>query len=149
MLWMPNLKTPKIFPYNFFEEFYSFSLYILATGVHFIEMWVSCVCVLAAHSHLTLCNLMNCSPPGSPVPEILQARILEWFAVSFSRGSSRPRDQICVSCISGGCFTVWATRSNFILLHIDTQLIQYYLLKRLFLPCWMISSCQIRVGHRC
>ena len=42
--------------------------------------------------------------------EILQARILEWVAFPFSRGSSQPRDQTQVSCIAGGCFTVWATR---------------------------------------
>ena len=41
---------------------------------------------------------------------ILQARILEWVAISFSRGSSQPRDQIQVSCIAGGFFTFWATR---------------------------------------
>ena len=41
---------------------------------------------------------MHCSPPGSPVHGILQARILEWVAISFSRGSSWPRDQTQVSC---------------------------------------------------
>ena len=41
-----------------------------------------------------LCNPVGCSPPGSSVHGILQARILEWVAISFSRGSSRPRDQI-------------------------------------------------------
>ena len=51
-----------------------------------------------------LCNL-----PGSSVPEILQARILEWVAMLYSRGSSPPRDQICISCIAGGFFTHWAT----------------------------------------
>ena len=45
---------------------------------------------------LTLCDLMNCSPPGSFVHRILQARILEWVAISFSRGSLQPRDQIQV-----------------------------------------------------
>ena len=42
--------------------------------------------------------------------EILQARILEWVAISFSRGSSQPRDQNWVSRIAGGRFTIWATR---------------------------------------
>ena len=41
---------------------------------------------------------------------ILQARILEWVAIPFSRGSSQPRDQTQVSCISGRFFTSWATR---------------------------------------
>ena len=52
----------------------------------------------------------DCSPPGSSVHEISQARILEWVAISFSRGSSQPRDQTWVSCIAGRFFTVWATR---------------------------------------
>ena len=54
---------------------------------------------------LTLCDPMDCSPLGSSVHGILQARILEWVAVSFSRASSRPRDWICISYISGGFFT--------------------------------------------
>ena len=45
------------------------------------------------------CNPMNCSPPGSSVHGILQARLLEWGAIPFYRGSSRPRDQTRVSCI--------------------------------------------------
>ena len=48
---------------------------------------------------------MDFSPPGSSVHGILQARILEWVAISFSRGSSRPRDQTLVSCIAGRFFT--------------------------------------------
>ena len=54
--------------------------------------WIS-VCVLVAHLCLTLCNPMDCNPSGSSVHEIFQARILEWVAISFSRGSSQPRDQ--------------------------------------------------------
>ena len=49
----------------------------------------------------TLCHLMDCSPPGSFVHGILQARILEWVAISFSRGFSQPRDLTHISCISG------------------------------------------------
>ena len=49
---------------------------------------------------LTLCDPMDCSPPDSSVYGILQARILEWVAISFSRGSSWPRDQTRVSCVS-------------------------------------------------
>ena len=51
------------------------------------------------------CDPMDCSLPGSSVPGILQARILERVAISSSRGSSRPRDQTHVSCISGKFFT--------------------------------------------
>ena len=58
-------------------------------------------CVLVAQSCLTLCNTMDCSPPGSSVCGIFQARILEWVAIPFSKGSSQPRDWTCVSCIAG------------------------------------------------
>ena len=50
------------------------------------------------------------SLPGSSVHGTLQARILEWVSIPFSRGSSRPRDWTQVSRIAGGLFTVWATR---------------------------------------
>ena len=63
-----------------------------------------------AQSCLTLCNPMDCSPPGSSVHGILQARILEWVAIPFSRGSSQARDQTQVSCIASRFFTIWATR---------------------------------------
>ena len=58
----------------------------------------------------TLCDPMDCSPPGFSIHGIFQARILEWVAISFSRGSSRPRNRTWVSCIAGRCFTLWATR---------------------------------------
>ena len=61
--------------------------------------------VLVVQSCLTLCDLVDCSPPGSPVLRIFQARILEWVAISFSRGSSWPRDQTWVSWIVGGFLT--------------------------------------------
>ena len=53
---------------------------------------------------------MDCSPPGSSVHVILQARILEWIAVPFSTGTSLPRDQAQVSLTAGGFFTIWTTR---------------------------------------
>ena len=58
----------------------------------------------------TLCDPVDCSLPGFSVHGILQARVLEWVAISFSRGSSRPRDQTLVSCIAGRRFNLWATR---------------------------------------
>ena len=57
-------------------------------------------CCLFTKSCLIFCNPMDCSPPGSSVHGISQARILKWVAVSFSRGSSWPWDQTCISCIS-------------------------------------------------
>ena len=56
-------------------------------------------------SHLILCDSVDYNPPGSSVHRILQARILEWVAISFSRGSSPPRDQTQVSCIIGKFLT--------------------------------------------
>ena len=66
------------------------------------------VCVLDTRLCPTLCDPKDCSPPGSSVHGILQARIPEWGAVSFSRGSSWPRDRTWVSCTAGRFFAVWA-----------------------------------------
>ena len=66
--------------------------------------------VLVAQWCLTLWNPMYCSPPGSSVQGILQARMLEWVTIPFSRGSCQPRDWTWVSYIAGRFFTVWATR---------------------------------------
>ena len=63
-----------------------------------------------AQSCLTLCDPMDCSLPGSSVHGIFQARVLEWAAISFLRGPSRPMDQTQVFRIVGRRFTVWATR---------------------------------------
>ena len=57
-----------------------------------------------------LCEPMDCSPPGSFVHGILQARIQEWVATSFSRASPQPSDQIWVSCTAGRFFILWPTR---------------------------------------
>ena len=63
-----------------------------------------------AQSCPTLCDPVDYSPPGSSVHGILRARILEWVAISFSRGSSRPRNRTQVSRIAGRHFNLWATR---------------------------------------
>ena len=63
-----------------------------------------------AQSCLTLCNPMDCSLPGCSIHGIFQAIVLEWIAISFSRGSSQPRHWTRVSCITGRCFIPWATR---------------------------------------
>ena len=60
-------------------------------------------------SHVRLCDPVDCSLPGSSVHGIFQARVLEWVASSFSRGSSWPRDWTQVSHISDRCFNLWAT----------------------------------------
>ena len=85
------------------SEFFAYFL----TGLF---VFLVCVC-LVAKSCLTLCDPHGRSPPGSFVHGIFQARILEWVASSSSGGSSRPRDQNCISCVScfaGRFFTDWA-----------------------------------------
>ena len=66
--------------------------------------------VLAAQLCTTLCNPVDCRPPGSSVHGILSARILEWVPIPFSRGSSEPREWIWVSCTAVRFSTIWATR---------------------------------------
>ena len=75
---------------------YSKSLLVIYF-IHESEVTQSC---------LTLCDPMDCSPPGSSIHGIFQARVLEWVAISSSRRSSRPRDGTRVSHIVGRCFTV-------------------------------------------
>ena len=83
-------------------EFFLTSVVWLVSTAHVVS-WCVCVCVcvcLVAQSYLTLCNSMDCSPPDFPVHGILQERILEWVAMSSSRGPSRPSYWTHVSCIS-------------------------------------------------
>ena len=78
-----------------------------------VIMWHVSMTLWVCHyslSHVWLFDSMDCSPQGSSVHGILQARIVEWVATSFSRGSSWPRDQTWVSCIAGRFFTASATR---------------------------------------
>ena len=80
-------------------------------GCHFL---IQCMKVKSesevAQSCLTLSDPMDCSLPGSSNHGIFQARVPEWVAIPFSRGSSWPRDRTLVSCIAGRGFTLWATR---------------------------------------
>ena len=76
-----------------------------------------CVC---AQSCLTLCDPMDCSPPGSSVHGILQARILEWVAISSSRGSSGPKDRTSISCVS----RYFITRGKPFFLHTQNEIKQ-------------------------
>ena len=68
---------------------------------------------LVAQPCLTLCDPMDYSPPGFSVHGILQARILDWVAIPFSRQSSQPKDWSQVSCIAGRFSTNWATSEAF------------------------------------
>ena len=74
-------------------------------------------------SCLTLCHAMDCSLPGSSVHGILQARVLEWVAIAFSRGSSRPKDRTWVSHIPGRHFNLWVTREA----QSESEVVQSYL----------------------
>ena len=91
----------------------------LVSSQVFLEIYNNTLHVYESESEVaqscpTLCNPVDCSPPGSSVHEILQARILESVAISLSRGSSQPRDRTQVSCIAGLRFTLWATKeANF------------------------------------
>ena len=68
-----------------------------------------CVCVLVAQSRLTLCDLMGYSLPGSSVHRVLQARILQWVAIRFSRRYSWPRDWTRVYLHCRQILITWAT----------------------------------------
>ena len=70
--------------------------------------------VLVAQSCLTLCDPMDCSLPGFSVHGILQARMLQGVAISFSKGSSFCRDWTCASCICRQILYHWATRKALI-----------------------------------
>ena len=86
--------------------------FILRAKCSFLTQHVHEVCAKSFQSCPTFCDPMDCSPPGSSVHGILQARILEWVAMPSARGSSRPRDLTLVSYISytaGGFFTTSVT----------------------------------------
>ena len=75
-------------------------------GVVLFTFWNFQIQSEVAQSCTTLCDPMDCSPPGSSIHGMFQARVLEWVAISFSRGSSRPGDQTPVFRITGRCFTI-------------------------------------------
>ena len=97
-----------------------------------------CMCMLVAQSCPTVYDPMDCSPPGSSVHGILQARILEWVAMPFSRGIFPAQGSNQVSHTTGRFFTVWATReahkrsknltSNKLILQFETWIVGQYLL---------------------
>ena len=81
---------------------------VLKSIAHFMSVNIHIVEV--TQLRLTFCNPINHTPPSSSVHGILQARILKWEAIPFSKGSSQPRDQTQVSYIAGGFFTIRASR---------------------------------------
>ena len=89
--------------------FSSLKVYCYSLQLTSCDSWVWVSECEVAQSCPTLCDPMDCSLPGSSVHGIFQARVLEWVAISFSRGSSQPRDWTRVSRFAGRRFTVWAT----------------------------------------
>ena len=88
---------------------------------------------LSAQSCPTLCNPMDCSPPGFSVHGIFQARMLEWVAVTFSKRSSQIQVLNCVYCIGDGFFThcvTWEAKYTFIIS-----------------VCSMVSMCELIIGE--
>ena len=73
------------------------------------DIYSGCCCLAASHVWL-FCDPINCSLPGSSIHGILQARILEWVAIPFSRGSSWPRDRAWIYCIGRWILYHWPTR---------------------------------------
>ena len=96
------------------------SFFPVATELHwYIYMYISihlllhaCMCTQSLQSCQTLCNTIDCSPPGFSVHGILQARILEWITIPFSRGSSWPRAGTLAFCNAGRFFTLQTTRET-------------------------------------
>ena len=87
----------------------------LPTKVHLVKAMVFPIVMYGCESesevtqlYLALCNAMDYNLPGFSAHGIFQGRVPEWIVISFSRGSSWPRDRTLVSHIAGRCFTLWA-----------------------------------------
>ena len=97
-----------------------------------------CTCVWVGVLVAQLCSTLQpteSSPPGSPVHGSLQASMLQWVAMPFSKGSSWPRDQTWVSSIAGRFFTIWTTGG-------PTIYSQFQERKQIFEHwCWQASGC--------
>ena len=119
--------------------------------------YIHCVCVWVIQSCPTFCDPMDYSMPGSSVHGILQARILEWVALPFSRGSSWPRDWSQVSHTGDRFFTIWVksytdmVKKNFFQLFIQYIVVELpsflLLLLAALLVIWNICwICQERIS---
>ena len=91
-----------------FSSVFLKTLLFEVTGIGYVCVCVCvCVYVLVSQSCPAVCDPLGCSLPGSSVHRILQARIPEWVAIPFSRGSSQPRGLNLDSRIAGRFFTIW------------------------------------------
>ena len=109
--------------------------------LHYIFIYMK-VKVKVAQSCLTLCNPMEYTVHG-----ILQARILEWVALPFSRGSSQPRDQTQVSHISGVFLTSWAIREDHTYIYVYVWWFYIYIYIHIYI--WFDSSITLLTEHQC
>ena len=93
-------------------DFLLFTSHILSfpTSYNCFPRSLDLECAVCAQVCPNLWDPMDCSPPGSSVHGIFQARILEWVAISSSRGSSQSRDQTCISYIGRLFLYCWAIR---------------------------------------
>ena len=95
----------------------------------------------------TLCDPVDCTLPGSSVHGILQARILEWVAISFSRGSSRPRDRTQISHIAGRCFNLWAKAKEVPKSQILMQYFYLFSFIKIFICVYFLNVCYCGKSH--
>ena len=137
-----NSKTPMLFhtsgQCHASMLFYLSRIFLLNSCIHCsvtklcltLTSWTTAVLKWSevAQSCSTLCDLMDCSLQCSSIHGIFQARVLEWVAICFSRGSSWPRDWILISCIVGRCFTIWATREEVPNLFLTTSSSYFFIL---------------------
>ena len=92
-----------------YETCKPYSLFLIL--IYFCTSETVCVCVYAQSvSHVWLYHSVDCSPLVSSVHRAFQVRILEWVAISYSRGSSWPSDPACISCIGRQILYHWATK---------------------------------------
>ena len=109
---LPKLSTILHYHHHYPDLDYIMShlgYYNLPDGLHVSSLPSSCSLCTHAQVSLTLCHPIYWSLPGCSVHGIFEARILEWVAISSSRGSSGPRNQTCISCIGRWILYHWAT----------------------------------------
>ena len=124
VLRLSKKKKTDYYGFNFSHQITSEIEYIV---IYLLNNYIfSSMKVLVAQSYTTLWNAMDYSPPGSSLHGIFQARILEWVAIPFSRGSSQTRDQTQVSCGRGRFFTCCTTKEAQYNVLIYIMLIQFW-----------------------
>ena len=104
--WHRNLENGYMYTYGWVTSLFTWNNHnLVCLLIGYVKLKV-----LVTQSCPTLCDSVDCSPPGSSACGILQARILEWVVISFSRGSSQLKDWTWVSHTAGRFFILWVTR---------------------------------------